>query len=110
MTIPLASSRCFLKEQTAAGQDIELTAQASGTNVAGDTVMIDFTRYAEGGQFEGDDISIDVGAVGSSDAFGYHGRLDLGAVERSGDTFSVEDVELNGDEGIPVTVSFEIEC
>ncbi len=110
VTIPLETSRCALKEQTAAGQDIELTAQANGTNDAGDTVMIDFTRYAEGGQFEGDDISVDVGAVGSSDAVRYHTRLDHGAVDRSGDTFSVDDVELRGDEGPQVSMSFDIEC
>jgi hypothetical protein len=109
-TIDLDRSLCYLEQQTAAGQDIDLTAQAFGTNDGGDDVSIDFTRYAEGGQFEGDDLSILVGNVGASDASNYSARLDYGAVDRSGSTLSLSDADVVDDEGMTTTVSFEIDC
>jgi hypothetical protein len=110
-TVELTSSRCFLQKQTAAGEDIELTAQADGTNDARQNVTVDFTRYAESSSFAGDDITVFVGQLGSSDALNLSGRLDSGAVERSGDTFTVEDIDLLDDAtGDTVTISFEIKC
>lgn len=110
-TVTLTSSNCYLKSQTAAGEDIELTAQASGTNAAGDDVTVDFTRYAESSSFAGDDITVHAGALGASDATDLAGRLDRGAVDRSGDTFSVEDAEMSDQAtGETTTISFEIEC
>ncbi len=50
-TVSLASARCLLREQTAAGQTIELTAQATGTNGDGDMVVVDFSRYAKTATF-----------------------------------------------------------
>jgi hypothetical protein len=110
-TITLKSSQCYLKKQTSAGQDIELTAQATGTNSAGDDVNVDFTRYADSSSFAGDDITVLVGQPGASDATDLSGRLDRGTVDRSGDTFTIDDAQLrNESTGDSVTISFEINC
>jgi hypothetical protein len=110
-TIELTSSQCYLKKQTAAGQDIDLTAQARGTNAAGDAVNLDFTRYANSSSFAGDDITVLIGQPGASNATDLSGRLDRGTVDRSGDTFSINDTQLrNESSGDSVTISFEIQC
>jgi hypothetical protein len=109
-TVTLERSLCFLEEQVAAGQTIELTAQAFGTTADGESVTIDFTRYAQGGRFEGDDLSIDIGPV-TQPTTSYSGSLDYGAVDRSGSRLSASDVEvLDQSSGSTETVSFEIEC
>ncbi len=110
-TVSLDRSLCHLKEQTSAGQKIELTAQGFGTNADGSDVTIDFTRYAQGEQFEGDDVTIDIGSPTSPDLMSYRAALDYGAVDRSGSTLSVSDVEArNLDTGDTASVSFEIDC
>ena len=110
-TIALDSARCYLKEQTSAGQKIELTGQGSGTNAAGAPVVVDFTRYAAGGQFEGDDVTIDIGPPGSSDFTSYRASLDIGGVDVSGSTLSATDIEVRGDDfQTTTTASFELNC
>jgi hypothetical protein len=110
-TISLDRSQCLLKEQTSAGQKIELTAQGHGTNADGTAVTLDFTRYARGEQFEGDDITIDIGNPTSSDLTTYRVSLDYGVVDRSGSTLSVSGVEArNFDAGQTASVSFDIDC
>jgi len=110
-TVTLASARCLLREQTAAGQRIELTAQATGTNSDGDMVVVDFTRYAKDSDFAGDDISVDIGDPGADDATNLNARLDIGDVDVNGSTVSVSDVEFTGSsDGSTVTGSFEINC
>ena len=111
-TISLDRSQCYFKEQTSAGQKIELTAQGHGTTADGTAVTLDFTRYARGEQFEGDDITIDVGNPTSSDLTTYHVSLDYGAVDRSGSTLSVSAVDARNfdDAGDTVSVSFDITC
>lgn len=110
-TIALEPGRCYLQEQDSAGGGgkILATAQAVGTNAAGEEVRVDFTRYDENSQFFGDDISIDVGPVGSST--GYSSRVDVGGVEVSGDTVTASDIPMrNMDDGSEFSASFEIGC
>jgi hypothetical protein len=110
-TISLDSARCYLERQTAAGQEIELTGQAFGTNAAGDAVSIDFTRYAPSSDFSGDDISVDIGDPRSGDATSLGARLDIGGVNRAGSTLSASNIELtNNDTAVTITASFEINC
>lgn len=110
-TIALDSARCYLKEQTAAGQKIELNGQGYGTNAAGDDIVLDFTRYAASSDFAGDDISISIGDPRSPDSVQQHTRLALGAVTRSGSTFTSPSFELRGDDGVSTsTSSFELKC
>jgi len=110
-TISLDRSQCYLKEQTSAGQKIELTAQGHGTTADGTAVTLDFTRYARGERFEGDDITVDVGNPTSSDLTTYHVSLDYGAVDRSGSTLSVSGVDArNFDTGDTASVSFDVAC
>ncbi len=106
--IALGSARCYLQEQEAAGETIELTGQATGTSAAGDEVRIDFSRYAPDSRFAGDDVSIDVGEVGAS--MGYHATLDAGTVGRDGSTLSASDIEVRGDDGQTLVVSFILDC
>jgi hypothetical protein len=109
--IPFDSARCFLQDQTAAGQEIELTAQAFGTNAAGDAVSIDFTRYAASSDFSGDDISVVVGDPRSDDAASLGASLDIGGVDRAGSTLSASNVALtSSDSAATITASFEINC
>ncbi len=108
--IALGPGRCYLQEQPAAagGGSIELTAQAQGTNAAGDDVRIDFSRYSEDSQFAGDDVSIDVGPLGSS--VNYHGSEPSGAVSVDGNLVSASDFTVQDDQFQDVAVSFSISC
>ncbi len=110
-TIQLGNPQCYLQNQTAAGQEIEWTAQATGTNAAGKSVNLDFTRYAKGGSFEGDDVSVMIGQPGSTGGQAFNDRLDYGAVHRSGSTLSLSATEMSDDySGTTTNVSFEIKC
>lgn len=110
-TMKLDSARCFLEEQEAAGQTIELTGQASGTNSAGDQVTIDFTRYAASSDFAGDDISVTVGDPFSDESENLGARLDSGAVTLDGKTLSASSFEFKLDDGVTTTPgSFEMDC
>ena len=86
--IVLGPGRCYLQEQPAAagGGSILATAQAQGTNAAGDDVRIDFTRYSADSQFAGDDVNIDVGPLGASE--GHGGSAPEGAVTVEGNVVS----------------------
>ena len=109
--IPFDSARCYLQDQTAAGQEIELTGQAFGTNATGDAVSIDFTRWAPSSDFSGDDISVVVGDPRSGDAASLGARLDIGGVSLAGSTLSASNVELTSSDGsATITASFEINC
>ncbi|MCO8125690.1 hypothetical protein NHL50_00515 [Acidimicrobiia bacterium EGI L10123] len=109
--IELGPGLCFLEEQPAAagGGSILATAQAQGTNAAGDEVRIDFTRYSEDSQFAGDDVSVDVGALGES--VGYSGSEAEGTVSVDGNVVSATDFPMiNFDDGSEITASFTISC
>ena len=109
--IELGPGLCYLEEQPAAagGGSILATAQAQGTNAAGEEVRIDFTRFSEDSQFAGDDVSVDVGALGES--VGYAGGADEGTVSIDGNVVSATDFPMsNFDDGSQATVSFTISC
>ena len=108
--IALGPGRCYLQEQPAAagGGSIELTAQAQGTNAAGDDVRLDFSRYSEESQFAGDDVSIDVGPLGNS--VSYHGSQPSGAVTVDGQVVSASGFTVRDDQFQEQPVSFTINC
>ncbi len=109
-TIELGPGRCFLEEQPAAagGGSILATAQATGTNAAGEEVGIDFTRFSEESMFAGDDVNVYVGEIAT--AVSYTGSAPEGTVSIDGGVVSAEDFSLTGDEGGEVTISFGIDC
>jgi hypothetical protein len=110
-TIELGPGLCFLEEQPSAGGggSILATAQAQGSNAAGEDVRIDFSRYSEDSDFAGDDVSIDVGALGEST--GYSGNEPEGAVSIDGNVVSATDFPvMSFDDGSEITVSFTINC
>ena len=109
-TIALGPGRCYLKEQTAAGQKILWTAQASGTTAAGDPVIVDVSRYDASSQFAGDDLSIDIGDPRSPSFVGWSGTYDSGTIALSGKTVSASGVEVRNDDLETMTASFEIGC
>lgn len=113
--IALGAGRCFLEEQDAAagGGTIELTGQASGTNAAGDEVLIDFTRFSAESDFAGDDVSVVVGDFTSGDATEFLGNAEIGTVSLDGSVLSASGFEVtsfdSGDADV-VLISFEIAC
>lgn len=109
-TITFESSRCFLEEQTAAGQKILWTAQASGTNAAGDDVVVDVSRYDASSDFAGDDLSIDIGDPRSAAFVEWSGRYAAGVIFLSGKTVSASGIEVDNDDLATQTASFEINC
>jgi hypothetical protein len=111
-TIQLGSPRCYLEEQPAAagGGTIELTAQASGTNAAGQPVSMDFSRYSTDSQFAGDDLNITIGDPGAPDAMNLSGSLDHGAVTQDGSSLSGTGFMLLDDSGAQQSASFELSC
>tara|TARA_R100000306_G_scaffold36587_1_gene36784 strand:+ start:242 stop:763 length:522 start_codon:yes stop_codon:yes gene_type:complete len=109
--IELGPGLCFLEEQPSAGGggSILATAQAQGTDAAGEEVRIDFTRYSEDSQFAGDDVSVDVGALGES--VGYSGSDAEGTVSIDGNVVSATDFPLMSfDDGSEIAVTFTISC
>ncbi len=103
----------MLEEQEAAagGGTIELSGQASGTNAAGDEVLIDFVRFSSDSDFAGDDVSVSTGDPGSADATELLGNAEIGAVSLDGSTLSATGFEVSDTEGGGVVViSFEIAC
>ena len=72
--IELTEIRCHLETQPAAagGGNIEFVVQGSGTNVAGEPVMIDISRYDEDSSFAGDDVQIYVGDIMTDEALELH--------------------------------------
>jgi hypothetical protein len=106
-TIEFESARCFLQEQDVSGSPgkILLTGQGFGTNAAGESLTLDFTRFDEDSNFTGDDVTIDVGPLS------YIGVADLGTVQRDGDTLSATGLELS-DFGAneTATVDFVLKC
>lgn len=109
--IALDSARCFLEEQEAAagGGSIEFVAQGSGTNAAGEEVLLDVSRYSEESMFAGDDVTVDIGPL--MDSVGYSGKEPAGTVSVDGDVVSAEGFTLLDDAATSeVTVSFTISC
>lgn len=108
-TIELDMGRCYLEPQDSAGGggSILATAQGSGTNAAGQTLIVDFTRYDEESMFHGDDVLVD-----SAD-----GTVTLKASLPDGDIavtdadVRAESVEMrNPETGETATASFSISC
>jgi len=108
--VALSSRGCYDEEQDVAGSIITLTAQASGTNAAGEDVTVDFTRYAAGGTVgEGDDITIDVGPLGASTT--YHANLPIDTATVEGGVLTVpETTYMSFDDGSEVAATVMIAC
>jgi len=111
--ITLGPGRCLLREQPAAagGGVIELTGQASGTNAAGDPVVVDFTRFSEDSDFAGDDVSLTIGDPFSDDSTMYLGSEPIGTVSLDGTVLSATDYLVrSGDGSSELVISFAISC
>jgi hypothetical protein len=111
--IALNAFGCFAEEQEAAGSIITFTAQAEGTNAAGEEVRVDFTRFAPGGTVsEADDVSIDVGPLGES--VEYRASLPFESVPVDNGVVTVSETTFTnfGDDGgvSEVTTSIIIVC
>lgn len=112
--ITLTMVRCFLEPQDSAGGggQILFTGQGTGTNGAGDAVLIDVSRYDEASMFEGDSISMTVGDPTSPDSTTYDVSGEQNAIVVDGSTLSGEGITLDDPEGAGTgpTVSFELNC
>lgn len=111
--ITFDSARCYLEEQDSAagGGKILFTGQATGTNAAGDEVMIDVSRYDEDSMFAGDAVSVVVGDPFSADAASYSANEATDTITLDGSTLSAESVTLLADEDASeVPASFQIDC
>jgi hypothetical protein len=111
--IALDALGCYSEEQEVAGSIITLTAQASGTNAAGENVIVDFTRFAPGGTVsESDDMLIDIGPLGEST--NYRANLPYNSVEVVDGVLTVSETTFTsfGDDGTQVeaTASVAIVC
>ena len=106
--IALSSLGCFAEEQEVAGSIITLAAQASGTNAAGEDVLVDFARYAAGGTVsEGDDVLIDIGPLGASTSYNANLPIDTASVD--GDVLTVPETTYTSfDDGTEVTVTASV--
>jgi len=112
-TIMLDAALCFLEEQDAAagGGKILFTAQASGTNAAGEEITIDVSRFDEDSQFTGDKVSLVIGDPFSADAVSWDADGEIGAVEVDGSVVRSADLTfVNSDDLSELPGSFEIRC
>ena len=108
--IALSPGRCYFKEQDVAGSKITATAQATGTNAAGEEVLVDFSRYKESSFADpGDDVTVTIGPLGNSEEYGAYMPLDTVSV--SDDNVSVGESTFSSfDDGSKVVGSVTIEC
>lgn len=112
-SISLDEVLCYLQEQDAAagGGKILFVVQGTGTDAAGEDVMVDVSRYDEDSQFSGDSIDVSVGDIMSGEAAGYSAIAETGTVTLDGSTARADGVVLRSDEdGSEVETSFEITC
>ena len=110
--IAMAAALCWFQEQPRAGLGgvFTHTAQAEGTNAAGEALLLDITRArAEDGTVE-DDIIIDIGDYTSEDAVSYGGGGAEGTIEFGDDSASADNVEVTDFETGPVSLTFDISC
>ena len=108
--IALDALGCYSEEQEVAGSIMTLTAQASGTNAAGENVIVDFTRFAPGGTVsESDDILIDIGPL--TDSRTYQANLPFESVTVVDGVLTVSETTfMSFDDGTEVMVSIAIVC
>jgi hypothetical protein len=108
--IALDARGCFAERQEVAGSIITLSAQASGTNAAGEGIIVDFTRFAPGGTVaEGDDILIDIGPLGETRT--YQANLPFESVPIDSGVLTVAETMFTSFDGLSdVTVSVLIAC
>lgn len=105
---------CFFEEQPRAGLGGVFThsAQGSGTNAAGERVVVDMTRArAEDGTVS-DGVSVDIGDPSSDDSVSYRANGPEGTIEFGEDSASAQDLSAGSDFGTGETVglSFELSC
>lgn len=112
--IDFDSALCYLQDQDAfGGGTIHATAQATGTDSAGEEVLLDFTRFGADTDFEGDDLSVTVGDYTTGDSVEYRDVIDLGSVSIQGNSviatgFNVTSFDF--DEPVELAASFELNC
>jgi len=101
---------CFAERQEVAGSIITLSAQASGTNAAGEDVLVDYTRFAPDGVVEeADDILIDIGPLTSTRT--YQANLPFESVPIEDGVLTVAETTFSSfDDGSEVMASFAIAC
>jgi len=112
--IDFDNALCYLQDQDAfGGGTIHATAQATGTNAAGEEVLFDFTRFGADTDFEGDDVSVTVGDYTTGAAVEYLDVIALGSVSIQGNTVAGTGFNLTSfdfDEPVELASSFEINC
>ena len=112
--IALTGALCFFEEQTRAGLGgvYTHTAQGSGTNAAGDDVILDVSRARDEDGTEGDDVLVDIGELGSDEAksFGAAGpaMVTFGDASATADEIALRDSDAFDQD--PVSLSFELNC
>lgn len=107
--IPMQRLLCYFQEQPRAGLGGVFThsAQAEGTNAAGEAVLLDMTRaVAEDGTVEFD-LSFGVGDVFAGDYVEYY---DTGQEVVFGDNSVSSDGDVDDFESAPVTLTFDLPC
>ena len=112
--IDFDSARCYLQDQDAfGGGTIHATAQAYGTDAAGEEVLFDFTRFGADTDFEGDDVNVTVGDYTAGESVDYFGGADLGTFSIVGSTVTGTGFNLQSfdfDEPVDLPSSFEVNC
>jgi len=112
-TITLDSAFCHFEPQPAAagGGQILFVAQASGTNAAGEEVLIDVSRFDQDSQFHGDSIVVDIGDIFAGESISWSGDSPIDTVAIDGSSVSATNIGFsNLDEFTETTGSFEINC
>lgn len=111
--INLDSARCFLEEQDVAGSagKILFNGQGFGTTGAGETFVLDVSRYDEDSMFTGDDIGVDIGDPRGDDFYSWSGKADLGTIERDGSTLRADGLTFRHSKDFTeVAGAFELNC
>jgi hypothetical protein len=103
---------CFFEEQPRAGLGgvFTHTAQGRATNAAGEPLVLDVSRARDEDGTVGDDVIIDIGDFRTDDAVSYRTGGPEGLVEFGDASISSADIQVSGDDGNPVAVSFDVTC
>ena len=112
-TIVFTLAQCFLEEQDSAGGGgkILFVAQGSGTNAAGEAVLLDVSRFDEDSQFTGDKSNAVIGDPFSDSAISWDANGDIGTVSVDGSTVSADGLTwMNTDDFSEQPGSFVVNC
>lgn len=111
--IALTEVLCHLESQPAAGVggNIEFVVQGHGADAAGQSFMIDISRYDDESMFPGDSVQLYVGDITSGEARELSSTAPAGTVGLVGSTATVTDLVVEDLEQFTEhTVSFDIAC